>query len=71
MGQEHSIRLSRCALHGNIGHSFGHEVGKVEGLPNEEGVEHVAKTNIDVITVSYGANDIGSKEFFPFLEFGS
>ena len=36
-------------------------------MPNEEGVEHVAKTNIDVIMVSYGANDIGSKEFFPVL----
>jgi len=57
-------------LHGNVGHSLGHEVGKVEGLPNEE-VEHVAKTNIDVITVSYGANEIGSNELFPFLEFGA
>ena len=39
-------------------------------MPNGQGVEHVAKANIDMISVSYGANDIGSKEFFPFLELG-
>ena len=68
-GQEHSIRHSRCAMHGNVDHSLGHVVGKVEGLHNGQGVEHVAKAKIDMIPVSYGANDIGSKEFFPFLEF--
>ena len=67
-GQEHSIRHSRCALHENFGHSLGHAVGKVEGLPNGQGVELVAKASIDVIPVSYGANDIASKEFFPFHE---
>jgi hypothetical protein len=58
-------------LHGNVGHLLGHVVVKVEGLPNGEGVEHVEEANIDMISVSYGANDIGSKEFFPFLEFGA
>ena len=33
-GQEHSVRHSRCALHGNVGHPFCHVVGKVEGLPS-------------------------------------
>ena len=66
----HSIWHSGCSLHGNIGHPFGHVVGQVEGLPNGQRVKHVAKANIDVIPVSYGANDIGSKEFFPFLELG-
>ena len=60
--QEHSIGHSRCALHGNVGHPFGHVVGQVEGLPNGLRVEHVAKVNIDMILVSYGANDIGAKE---------
>ena len=57
-------------MHGNVGHSLGHVVGKVEGLPNGQGAEHVAKANIDVSPVSYGANYVGSKEFFPFLELG-
>ena len=42
----------------------------MKGCLTEKGVEHVAKANIDVIPVSYGANFIGSKEFFPFLELG-
>lgn len=67
-GQEHSIWHSRCALHGNVNHSFGHVVCQVERFPNGQRVEHVAKANSDMIPVSYGANDIGSKEFFPFLE---
>ena len=69
-GHEHYIRHSRCALHGNFGHSLGHVVGKVEGLPNGQGVEHVAKAKIYMISISYCANDIGSKQFFPFLELG-
>jgi hypothetical protein len=66
--QEHSIWHSGCAFHGNVGHPFGHVVGQVEGLPSLQRVEHVAKAKIHVIPVSYGANDIGSKEFLPFLE---
>ena len=70
MGQEHSIRHSRCAMHGNVGHSLSHVVGKIEGLPNGQRVEHVAKAKVDMISVSYCANDIGSKDFLPFLELG-
>ena len=57
-------------MHGNVGHSLGHVVGKIEGLPNRQGVEHVAKAKIDMITVSYCANDICSKDFLLFLELG-
>ena len=57
-------------MHGNVGHSLGHVVGKVEGLPNGQGVEHVAKAKVDMVTVSYCANDIGSNDFLPFLELG-
>ena len=57
-------------MHGNVGHSLGHVVGKVEGLPNGQGVDQVAKAKIYMISVSYGANDIGSKEFLSFLESG-
>ena len=42
MGQEHSIRHSRCAIHGNVGHSLGHVVSKIERLPSGQRVEHVA-----------------------------
>jgi hypothetical protein len=35
-------------LHGDVGHSLSHVVGKVEGLSNGQGVEHVAKANVDV-----------------------
>ena len=58
-------------MHGNVGHFLGHVVGKVKGLPNGQGVEHVAKTKVDMVTVPYCANDIGSNELFPFLEFGA
>ena len=68
MVQEHSIWHSRCAMHGNVGHSLCHVVGKVEGLPNGQGVEHVAKAKVDMVTVPYCANDIGSKDFLLFLE---
>ena len=57
-------------MHGNVGHSLGHVVGKVERLPNGQGVEHVAKAKVDMISVSYCANDIGSKDFLLFLELG-
>ena len=57
-------------MHGNVGHSLGHVVGKIEGLPNGQGVEHVAKAKVYMISVSYGANDICSKDFLPFLELG-
>ena len=33
-GQEHFIRHSHCALHGNVCHPLCHVVGEVEGLPN-------------------------------------
>ena len=58
-------------MHGNVCHSLGHVVGKVEGLPNGQGVEHVAKACVYMIPISYGTYDIGSKNFFPFLEFGA
>ena len=57
-------------MHGNVGHSLGHVVGKVEGFPNGQGVEHVSKAMVDMVTVPYCANDIGSKDFLPFLELG-
>jgi lysophospholipase L1-like esterase len=57
-------------MHGNVGHSLGHVVGDIEGLPNGQRVEHVAKAKVDMISVSYGANDIGPKDFLPFLELG-
>ena len=69
-GQEHPIWHSRCALHGDVRHSLCHIIGKIEGLPSREGVHHVAKAKIDMVSVSYGANDVGTKDLFPFLELG-
>ena len=66
MGEKHPVWKSGGTKQGYVGHPFGQVVGQIERLASGQGVKHVAKTHVDMITISYGAYNIGPKNFFPF-----
>ncbi|GJR79916.1 hypothetical protein Tco_0150701 [Tanacetum coccineum] len=66
--EKHSIRESHVATLGHAYHSMGDVIGKIEGFPNEETIEHIAQACVWVIFVSDKAYDIFTKNEFPFLE---
>ncbi|GKB24581.1 hypothetical protein Tco_0863982 [Tanacetum coccineum] len=67
--KKHSIRESHVATLGHTYHSVSDVIGKIEGFPNGETIEHLAQACIWMIFVSGEAYGIFTKNDVPFLEY--
>ncbi|GKC84729.1 hypothetical protein Tco_1140446, partial [Tanacetum coccineum] len=67
--EKHNIRESHVATLGHTYHSVSDVIGKIEGFPNGETIEHISQACIWMIFVSSEAYGIFTKNDVPFLEY--